>query len=91
MGDLPKVFVNHIDKELNNYQRESKINDMPVVDLSKILNKNTYPFNHKYLITLNDNQEVTSSIIRVDDTKLLTIDNNIILIKNIKSVKEIKK
>jgi hypothetical protein len=91
MGNLPKVFVNHIDKELNNYQRESKVNDMPAVDLSKILNKDTYAFNHKYLITLKDNQVITSSIIRVDDSKLLTIDNKIIFINNIKSIQEIKK
>ena len=89
MNELPKVFVNKIDKEIKNYQEESRITNK--IDFDDILSDDKYSFNHIYLITLNDNTQIQDSIIGKKDNKILTIDNNYIDINNIKNIIEIKK
>ena len=89
MNELPKVFVNKIDKEIKNYQEESRISNK--IDFNEILSEDKYSFNHIYLITLSDNTQIKDSIIGKKDNKILTIDNNYIDINNIKNIIEIKK
>ena len=89
MNELPKVFVNKIDKEIKNYQEESRISNK--IDFDEILSEDKYSFNHIYLITLSDNTQIKDSIIGKKDNKILTIDNNYIDINNIKNIIEIKK
>ena len=92
MKELPKVFVNPIDKEIRNSQDETIVNEENIdIKLDDILTKNKYSFNHIYLIRLNNNDEIKDSIIQINDTRLLTIENGWIAIKDIKSIKEIKK
>lgn len=91
MKDLPRVFVNKIDKEFDNYQKTSKITSEKTVDLSNILTEDKYSFNHVYKITLNNGSEITSSIIEITENKILTIDNDLINIKDIANIIEIKK
>lgn len=91
MKELPKVFVNKIDKEFNNYQERASIDEPKKINLDNILTKDKYSFNHIYLITLKDNTTIKDSIIQILDTKILTIDHSWILINDILSIKEIKK
>ena len=90
MSDLPKVFVNKIDKTIRNNIEESTINkDMITID--DIFDNNKYQFNHKYLIILNNGKEYKTSLIANYGSKVLTIDNELININDIKSIIEIKK
>ena len=91
MNDIPKVFINPINEEINNYQERTIVNNDNQLDLNNILTSDKYSFNHKYLITLNNNKEITSSIIQITSNKLLTIDGDWIRISDIKSIIEIKK
>lgn len=91
MKDLPKVYVNPIDKEIKNSQERTIVDNQNDIKLDNILTKDKYSFNHVYLIRLNNNDEIKDSIIQINDTRLLTIENGWIAIKDIKSIKEIKK
>ena len=93
MGKLPKIFVNKIDKPIKHSLRETLISEEKIneIDLDNIFNNNTYSFNHRYKIILNDNKIVKSSIIQKDNNTILTIDGDKIRISNIKSISEIKK
>ena len=93
MNDLPKVFVNPIDKEIKNSQERTIVdeNSLNDVKLDEILTKDKYSFNHVYLIKMNNNEEVNDSIIQINETRLLTINNGWINIKDIDYIKEIKK
>lgn len=91
MDKLPKVYVNKINKELNNSQNSSLINDARGLTLDDVFNSSKFVFNHKYVITLNNGKELRSSIISNYDNKILTIDNDVINIDDIKSIREIKK
>ena len=90
MNDLPKVFANKIDKEINNSQERTIVGEEKSVDLNQILSKDTYSFNHKYKIELNNNV-IVDSIIQVLDNKVLTIENGWINKEDIVSIVEIKK
>ena len=87
--DIPKVFVNKINKSINNSRDTKVINNS--VNLDNILDNNTYSFNHKYLIKLVNGNTYETSIISKSNNKILTIDNNLINIKDITYIKEIKK
>ena len=89
MSKLPKVFINNINREINNSMNRVKVNDSNL-SLENILSKDKYSFNHVYEITLKD-KIIKDSIIQILDTKILTIDNSWINIKDIISIKEIKK
>ena len=88
---LPKVYVNKIDKNLNINQEStissSKVNDL---DLDTILDdKNKYLFNHRYLITLKNNETIEDSIISKKVNSILTLNGKKIAIDEIKSIVEI--
>ena len=92
--NLPKVYANPDSFNLNRNMLESNINNNSFSkdNIDEILDSsNKYLFNHHYLITLKDNKVVESSIISKYNNKLLTIDNDILDIDNIKSIVEIKK
>ena len=91
MKDLPKVFANTIDKEINNSQERAIVSEEKNVNLDEILSSDKYSFNHKYKIELNNSLVVEDSIIQILSDKVLTIDNGWIEINNIKSIVEIKK
>ena len=92
--NLPKVYANPDSFNLNRNMLESNINNNSFSkdNIDEILDSsNKYLFNHSYLINLKDNKVVESSIISKYNNKLLTIDNDILDIDNIKSIVEIKK
>ena len=91
MFDLPKVFVNKINNDINNNQQVSNVRDNTQINIDDILSNDKYVFNHKYIITLNNNKEITDSIISKENNKVLTLNNKWIDINDIKSVTEIKK
>ncbi|MBE6159380.1 MAG: hypothetical protein E7159_06115 [Firmicutes bacterium] len=89
MFDLPKVYVNKINNNINNNQLESKVEDRHI-NIESILSNDKYVFNHKYIITLKDN-EIIDSIISKSDNKILTLENKWIDINDIINISEIKK
>lgn len=91
MNDLPKVFANKIDKEINNSQDKAIIMEGNNVNFEDILSNERYSFNHRYKIVLTNNQEIEDSIIQITREKVLTIDNGWIGKNSIKSIIEIKK
>ena len=92
MNKLPKIFVNRINKPIRHSQREITIIDEVIneVDLDSVLDNNTYSFNHRYKIILNNNKIIESSIIRKTSNNILTIDGELIKINNIKKISKIK-
>ena len=91
MKDLPKVFVNNIEKEIINSQERTIIEEEKTIDLEQILSNNKYSFNHKYKITLKNGNVIDDSIIQLMNNKILTIDNGWIDLNNIRYIVEIKK
>ena len=91
MKDLPKVFVNNIEKEIINSQERTIIEEEKTIDLEQILSNNKYSFNHKYKITLKNGNIIDDSIIQLMNNKILTIDNGWIDLNNIRYIVEIKK
>ena len=89
MFDLPKVYINKINHNINNNQLESKVEDRNI-NIDSILSNDKYIFNHKYIITLKDN-EIIDSIISKSNNKLLTLENKWIDINDIINISEIKK
>jgi|GEM_PF-7125671 len=89
MFDLPKVYVNKINNNINNNQLESKVEDRHI-NIESILSNDKYVFNHKYIITLKDN-EIIDSIISKSDNRILTLENKWIDINDIINISEIKK
>lgn len=90
MEKLPKVFVNKIDKLIRNSQEEGIINNNNI-SLEDVFDNNKFTFNHKYLITLNNGKEYRTSLIANYGSRVLTIDNDLINIKDIRNIVEIKK
>lgn len=88
---LPKVFVNKIDKVLDvnqDYTRSSK----SILNLETILDdKDKYLFMHKYLISLEDGKIIEDSILSKRGEALLTLDNGLIKLSDVKSIVELKK
>ena len=89
MFDLPKVYVNKINNKINNNQVESKVENKHL-DIDSIISNDKYTFNHKYIITLKDN-EIIDSIILKNNNRLLTLSNKWIDINDIINISEIKK
>ena len=67
------------------------VDDARSLNLDDVFNSSKFVFNHKYVITLSNGRVITSSIISNYDNKILTIDNDVININDIKSIREIKK
>ena len=87
---LPKVFVNKINEKIKN-NRDNKVITNDSINIDDILDKNTYSFNHRYNIIMNDGRRIESAIISKSKNMLLTIDNDVLNIKDILSIREIKK
>ena len=85
---LPKVYVNKIDKNLN-INQESTISSSKVNDFTILDDKNKYLFNHRYLITLRNNETIEDSIISKKVNSILTLNGKKIAIDEIKSIVEI--
>ena len=90
MKDLPKIYVNKIDDTIRNSQEESILNNNNV-SLDEVFNSNKFSFNHKYIIALNNGKEYRTSLIANYGSKVLTIDNDLINVSDIKNIIEIKK
>jgi len=89
---LPKVYVNHLDRQLPVNQVQTSLRKDSQVSLDTILDDHDkYLFNHRYLITLKNNKVIESSIISKKNNKVLTIDNDAIDVDEIKTIIEIKK
>lgn len=88
---LPKVFVNKIDKVLGvnqDYTRSSK----SIPNLKTILDdKDKYLFMHKYLISLEEGKTIEDSILSKRGEALLTLNNGLIKLSDVKSIVELKK
>ncbi len=91
MKDLPKVFANTIDKEINNSQERVVVGEEPSINLDEILSNDKYSFNHRYKIELVNGDSLEDSIIEILKDKVLTIDNGWIGTNSIKYITEIKK
>lgn len=92
MNKLPKVFANPINKKINNeqtnyrsYKDYSNRDGISNLDVDRILNSNKHIFRSKVRILLNDNYFKKTIISRNGDY-IITIDNEKIPIKNIKSI-----
>lgn len=92
MNKLPKVFANPINKNINNeqtnyrsYKDYSNREGISNLDVDRILNSNKHIFRSKVRILLNDNY-VKKTIISRNGDYIITIDNEKIPIKNIKSI-----
>ena len=75
MDELPKVFENTIDKEINNSQDRIIVNERENLNFDSILSDDKYAFNHKYKIELSNGLFIEDSIIQI-------IGNMLIIIKN---------
>ena len=91
MKELPKVYVNSFDREINNSQSFIVVDEREIINYDDILTKDKYSFNHTYIINLKNDKEVIDSIIQITDNKILTINNSWIDKSDIKSIKENKK
>ncbi len=95
MKDLPRVYANPINKKINNVQEQymgsDKItkskNDVNKI-ISSLFNNESFTFRRLFEITLKD-RVITTNIISKIGVKLLTIDNELILIDDILDIKEI--
>ena len=88
MSELPKVYVNKIEKDINNCQNNTYADQNNRISYDNIISNDRYSFNHVFDIYLQDGTKITSSIIRVSEDKILTIDNIWIDKKDIKSINE---
>ena len=95
MKDLPRVYANPINKKINNVQEQymgsDKItkskNDVNKI-ISSLFNNESFTFRRLFEITLKDRVIITNIISKIG-VKLLTIDNELILIDDILDIKEI--
>lgn len=90
--DLPKVFKNSINKPINNNKKVFYGNEDRSEDLSTNINtlfKQNQIYRTDIELTLTD-KTITKKIIGRTNKNLITIDNEIIPISEIKSVKIIK-
>lgn len=90
--DLPKVFKNSINKPINNNKKVFYGNEDRSEDLSTDINtlfKQNQIYRTDVELTLTD-KTITKKIIGRTNKNLITIDNEIIPISEIKSVKIIK-
>lgn len=93
---LPRVFANKIDKKINNNEsyyvakdekEKTKKKDNINVDvkINKIFNSTRYVYKANVVIELND-KTVTKKVIGKNDDSLITIDNELIPISDIKDI-----
>ena len=88
MKKLPKIYKADISKNITNnkntcYIKENSNNTLEVLDY--IFNNNHYPYNIRVKI-LTSNKEYDTFIISRDSKFIMTLDNDFIRIKDIKSI-----
>lgn len=99
---LPKVFANKIDKELRNnekvYYEKNEVNIEPLKEektdeftlnqkINKIFSSSRYVYKASVVITLNNGSKVNKKIIGRNKYELITMDNELIKISDIKDIK----
>lgn len=96
MERLPKVFANPIKHDINNTQKSFRSSDnngiinntITTYDIDRILNSNTHIFRSKVKLLINNTYQERIIVSRNNDY-LITIDNEKIPIKDIKSIEKI--
>lgn len=99
---LPKVFANKIDKELRNnekvYYEKNEVNIEPLKEektdeftlnqkINRIFGSSRYVYKASVVITLNNGSKVNKKIIGRNKYELITMDNELIKISDIKDIK----
>ncbi len=102
MKDLPKVFHNRIDKKINNnksvfYSNSRESNKIEEIDsktvqqkINDIFSSPNYVYKANVDITLKD-KKITKRIIGRNKDYIITMDNNLIPIKDIIDIKSQKR
>lgn len=101
MKDLPKVFHNNIKKQLNNnekifYSKDTRNETVApntkniMQKLNEIFSSPNYVYKANVEITLND-KTISKRIIGRNKDYIITMDNNLIPIKDIIDIKYAKK
>lgn len=96
MKKIPKVYVNPINKDIDNeqkYFRSGNINSnyskgISLCDIDRVLNSNKHVYRSKVRLNINNNY-VEKIIVSRSNNYLITIDNEKIPISNIFSIEEI--
>ncbi|MBE6139957.1 MAG: hypothetical protein E7172_00210 [Firmicutes bacterium] len=97
MNKLPKVFVNPIEKKINNYQesfygnlrKERKVNYNDLIKkINEIFASKNHVYKSKVKITLKDNV-VEEIIVGKTNANILTIDGKLISINEIIDIEKI--
>ena len=93
--EKPRVFANPINKKLNNSQEvfyEGKSSVRESIDINKkineIFNSSHHVYKSKVEITTN-NKSITCEIVGKTSNNLLTLDGNVIRIRDIIDIKKI--
>ena len=88
MNELPKVYANPIDHDINNeqkyYRSDTVYNGISINDIDKALKNSDYIYRVRVKMLIGGEYVIKIIIKRVNDY-LLTIDNEKIPIKEIKS------
>jgi len=105
MKDLPKVFQNNVEKKFNNNntvyysskdiktfnsKEENKDNKTVMQKINEIFSSPNYIYKANVEITLQD-KKITKRIIGRNKDFIITMDNNLIPVKDIIDIKSIKK
>lgn len=100
MKELPKVFQNKIDKQINNnrsvfysnnnYTEEVKDNRTVLQKINDIFSSPNYVYKANVEITLKD-KKVTKRIIGRNKDYIITMDNDLIPVRDIIDIKSTKK
>lgn len=95
---LPKVFVNKIEKKLNNNEKiyisnRNTKQEQKIIKPSKTINKkineimNSKKYTYKVPVKIKlDNGEVNTNIIGKNNNNIITIDNELIKIADIRDI-----
>ena len=90
--DLPKVYANKIDKEINNdqevfYSRNSYTNDIRSINkkINDIFSSPNFVYKKNVKI-LTSNGTINKTIVGINNNNLLTMDNEVINISEIKDI-----
>ena len=95
---LPKVFVNKIEKKLNNNEKiyisnRNTKQEQKIIKPSKTINKkineimNSKKYTYKVPVKIKlDNGEVNTNIIGKNNNNIITIDNELIKIDDIRDI-----
>lgn len=91
--DKPKVFVNNINKEINNnkeeYYYKGEVFDVNVKEkINELFLRNDFVYKNKVSITLKNNNNYVVDVVALKNNELITLDGNKINIDDIKNIKK---